>query len=53
MHSRAEEVDFNEELSWEIEAQTVLKHEVLVGIWGHSKLGKKNIPLGEVCTLLL
>ena len=52
MHGRAEEIEFNEELSWEVEAQTVLKHEVLVGIWGHSKLGKKNIPLGEVLITL-
>jgi len=42
-------VEFNEELTWDVKASHLLKHQLLVSLWGNSKFGKKNVPLGEVC----
>ena len=51
MVPRAEDIDFNKEaFSWSVEPQQAPKYEILVGIWGHSKLGLRNIPIGEVST---
>jgi len=48
LQSRAEELEFNQDFEWKVESSTILKHDVLIGVWGHSAFGKKNVPLGEV-----